>query len=129
LAAVGLYLALVGQTSCGCFGRIAVNPWLMFAVDVAVMGALVLSRPAASLQAIGPSWSRGPLKLVLGSAGFLVAFFGLFLVAFDNPLKALARLRGEPITVIPSVSEVGQGIPGEIRSISVQVINYTEGPI
>jgi hypothetical protein len=34
LAGVSLYLALIGQRSCGCFGRVPVNPWLTFTLDV-----------------------------------------------------------------------------------------------
>jgi len=129
LAGVSLYLALARQTSCGCFGEIPVNPWLTFALDLTIIGALLLARPMDSLEL--PSLASLPalLKIGGGSAGLLALFSGFFLVAFDNPIKALARLRGEPIAVVPSISQLGDGIHGEIRSFSVQLTNYTEGPI
>ena len=34
LASVSLYLAFLGESSCGCFGRVQVNPWFSFAIDV-----------------------------------------------------------------------------------------------
>ncbi|HXG09857.1 MAG TPA: MauE/DoxX family redox-associated membrane protein [Gemmataceae bacterium] len=48
LASASLYLALVGQTTCGCFGRVAVPPWATVAMDVAVLAALLLCRPRTS---------------------------------------------------------------------------------
>ena len=44
-AAVSLWLASIGRSSCGCFGRLAVSPWYAFAIDVVVLAALTLSRP------------------------------------------------------------------------------------
>jgi hypothetical protein len=38
---VSLYLALAGQRSCGCFGRMTVSPWLTLIFDIAAMAALV----------------------------------------------------------------------------------------
>lgn len=35
VAGVSLYLGLMGQSSCDCFGRIRVSPWGAFALDVA----------------------------------------------------------------------------------------------
>jgi hypothetical protein len=38
VAGFSLYLGLMGQSSCGCFGRIHVSPWNAFALDVACLG-------------------------------------------------------------------------------------------
>ncbi len=40
-----LWLAFAGQESCGCLGQVAVNPWLMVAVDFGILVGLVLLRP------------------------------------------------------------------------------------
>ncbi len=43
LGAVSLYLGLIGQSSCGCFGRIEVSPWWTLAADVFCAGALAVA--------------------------------------------------------------------------------------
>src|SRR5262245_14232769 len=47
LAGVSLYQALTGQRDCGCFGRVAVSPWLTFVLDLAAATALLAWRPRA----------------------------------------------------------------------------------
>jgi hypothetical protein len=42
---VSFYKAISGETSCGCFGEIAVNPWIMVVFDVVVIGLLLIFRP------------------------------------------------------------------------------------
>ena len=44
-ASVSLYKALTGAESCGCFGRISVNPWLTLGFDLLAVTALILARP------------------------------------------------------------------------------------
>lgn len=41
---VPLWMALTGQKSCGCLGIIAVNPWIVFAVDLAILIGLAFLR-------------------------------------------------------------------------------------
>ena len=45
-ACVSLYKALSGEATCGCFGRVPVNPWYTLVLDLAAAAALVLCRPA-----------------------------------------------------------------------------------
>lgn len=40
-AAVSLYKALTGHASCGCFGRVEVNPWWTFLLDAAIALSLL----------------------------------------------------------------------------------------
>jgi uncharacterized membrane protein YphA (DoxX/SURF4 family) len=44
-ALVSLYKAVSGETSCGCFGEVAVNPWFTMLFDLLVIGILMLFRP------------------------------------------------------------------------------------
>jgi len=44
-ACVSLYRALLGYSSCGCFGRISVNPWYTVGLDCAALAALLRFRP------------------------------------------------------------------------------------
>ena len=43
---VTLYKALSGEATCGCFGRVPVNPWYTLALDLAAVVALLGLRPA-----------------------------------------------------------------------------------
>ena len=54
---VTLYKALSGQHSCGCFGRVAINPWYTLALDIAAVIALMAFRPSANR----PATSAPPL--------------------------------------------------------------------
>ena len=45
-ACVSLYKALSGEASCGCFGRVPVNPWYTLILDLTALAALVFCRPA-----------------------------------------------------------------------------------
>ena len=42
---VSLYKALAGHASCGCFGRVPVNPWLTSALDLTLVLSLLRWRP------------------------------------------------------------------------------------
>ncbi len=68
-AGVSLFQALSGAASCGCFGKVPVNPWYTATLDVAAIFALLLCRPtrrlageafATSVSAVWTAW------LVLG---------------------------------------------------------------
>ncbi|MCL2709284.1 MAG: hypothetical protein FWE95_00250 [Planctomycetaceae bacterium] len=41
---VSLMKALSGETSCGCFGTVTVNPWITAAFDAVIVGLLVIFR-------------------------------------------------------------------------------------
>lgn len=43
--AIALVKAMGGEASCGCFGRVAVNPWVTLALDVGLCVAFILIRP------------------------------------------------------------------------------------
>jgi len=129
MAGVSLYMALAGQTSCGCFGRLTVNPWLTFAFDGAAVAALAVWRPVRAEGTGSVGWLRGVLRTGLGTAAFLTLIGGALLLAFDDPAAALAQLRGEVIAVEPSVSQVGDGIALEQRRFTVQLTNHGERPV
>ena len=42
---VALYKGLSGAESCGCFGKLPVNPWYTLVLDLAAVVALVVWRP------------------------------------------------------------------------------------
>jgi hypothetical protein len=124
LAGSSLYLALDGQPSCGCFGRVTVNPWWTFALDAAVVAVLAVCSPPLSSQTIPGARLRGVLTTVLGAAAILALVGGAFLLFSGDPATALARLRGEPITVEPSVSWVGERPAQDEDTFTIQLTNH-----
>jgi hypothetical protein len=46
-ALISLSKSSQGESSCGCFGRIRVSPWLMFFLDVLAVALLVTFRPSS----------------------------------------------------------------------------------
>lgn len=44
-ACVSLYKAVSGEASCGCFGKVPVNPWYMLLLDLTAVGLLLWQRP------------------------------------------------------------------------------------
>lgn len=130
LASASLYLALGGQTNCGCFGKVSVHPWATFIMDVAVLVALCVCRPKPWV-ACQDRWTSGVsfvAKVVAGAAALLL-LFGSILLAADRPTDILARLRGEVLTVDPNVSDVGEAMAGVRRWFTVHLVNHTDRPI
>lgn len=53
---VTLWKGITGQASCGCFGKIQVNPWItLFAMDVPVFLLLLIFRPKGE-KLLPPPW-------------------------------------------------------------------------
>jgi hypothetical protein len=130
-ATVSAWQGWVGRASCGCFGRLSVSPWYAFGIDCAVVFALLLGRPQG--VAMNPrsiladllpgAFGLGGAVVVLGALAGLAALF------FGTPDAALARLRGERISLYPRLIDVGTGPPGETREEAVEVVNRTAEPI
>jgi hypothetical protein len=54
LALASLLQALAGKCSCGCFGTLSVNPWLVLVFDLTGVGSLLGSRPRGDPDALFP---------------------------------------------------------------------------
>ena len=61
-AMVALYQALSGAESCGCFGRMKVNPWITFTMDVVLAGALWKWPPGRGLVRRAADEGRCPWR-------------------------------------------------------------------
>lgn len=122
-AAVSGYLGLIGQANCGCFGLIQASPWAAFAMDLAALVLLALGRPAKVVGTL-----RVPLGLI-GVAIVLATLAGVGTLAFGSLDAAIAKLRGEPLSVSPALLDFGHGKPGESLTTSVTVRNYTTDPV
>jgi hypothetical protein len=135
-AATSLYLALQGRASCGCFGTLSINPWLMFAVDV-VMAALLLAMNARNpmkAQSAGDGLGftlAGASGFQSGVAGVLIIgaiYYGLVLAGHD-PVALLARLRGDLVTVTPPEVDIGSGQARESVTALVTLRNVGDQPV
>ena len=117
MAGVSFYLGWNRQASCGCLGRVEVSPWLIFSLDVAVVVALMLCSPKTETRMQPRLWFRELFKTAAGVGLLFVLIGGVFLWASDDPFASLARMRGETITVDPSMSDIGDGVAGEQGTI------------
>jgi hypothetical protein len=129
LAAVSLYLGLDGQPSCGCFGRLSVNPWLTFALDLAAVAALVIWRPRPDRGRPAAGWRSTVFEISAAVGCLALSFAGLLFMAGNHRAEVLARLRGDAVTVEPEITRVGDGIRGEERSFGVQLTNRSNRPV
>jgi hypothetical protein len=69
------------------------------------------------------------VRTALGAALFLALIAGGFFLWHDNPVAALAQLRGETIGVNPSVSDVGHASAGETRTFEIELLNHNDTPV
>ena len=132
-AGVSAYQGWIGQASCGCFGRLSINPWYTFGIDLAVLLALFLARPELEPLRKQPGLIFGamlPAFLGLfGATAVLGALSGGASLLFGSADVALARLRGERISLYPRLVDVGTGASGETREAAVEVVNRMPHPI
>ena len=63
---ITLYKALSGEASCGCFGKIEVNPWYTLILDVSAVVALLIFRPGLRKpQLVKYYWPRFATVIVI----------------------------------------------------------------
>jgi hypothetical protein len=132
LASVSMYLGIEGQSSCGCFGaRLPVSPWYALALDLTAIVALAWWPPPPRHGTGVPSLaiSRQVLAVVASAAVLLAVGLGGLAWMYGSPYEALLHVRGESITVEPSVTQVGDGIAGEQRTFTVQLSNHQVRPV
>lgn len=69
---VSLYSALQGGEVCGCFGALAISPWLTFFVDLSILAALVSCAPLVRWQRFQISrLGKAAVFVLVGIAGGL----------------------------------------------------------
>jgi hypothetical protein len=124
LASISLYLALVGQSSCGCFGQVQIHPWFTFLIDLAFMTILFIFPYKSSSSTAQSSLLPFAWQSLVGTALFFVISMGFFLMLVEDPRATLARWKGDVIAVEPSILDLGAGMPGEWRELQVHLMNY-----
>jgi hypothetical protein len=131
---ISLYLGAIGQASCGCFGAVRASPWHAFAVDMTALVLLGMARPDFHiLRGLTRRQWRTAMLRGLSAAVVVVALgggiIGLASLSFGSVDAALARLRGERISIRPSIVDVGAGQPGDTLEAVVEVVNRTDRPV
>ena len=83
----------------------------------------MLARPVLSSRASSTgTWKQATFPAAIGVALF-AGVAGVSLLFVDEPVGALAYLRGEPIIAQPSVTDVGDGSRGTQRLFHLQLTN------
>ncbi|MFZ0034698.1 MAG: MauE/DoxX family redox-associated membrane protein [Sedimentisphaerales bacterium] len=106
--AVSLQKGLVGAESCGCFGRVKVNPWITLSViDIPLFLGLVIFRPKG-LKLLPPPWP--PKGYFFGVAIPTVIVIGVIMpvLIFNKPLDKTDRYE-----VVRPKEWIGKGPIGE----------------
>ncbi len=127
-SAVNLWSGLIGQSSCGCFGVVQVNPWLAFGVDSAAFLLLVLAgRPNGVFQAA--EWDRS-LASMAGFAGSVVfvlaAWSSMIHFTVGTTDAALAILQGRTVFASRSVVSLGAVRANRAAYAKVEIFNRSE---
>jgi hypothetical protein len=133
-AGTSLYLGLLGQSSCGCFGQLSVNPWLALGFDAIVLLGFLLGRPPLNDLWYTPATrilrtGISILSALVAIAAFTGLLFGLAYLGYGSVPAAIANLRGERISVQPRLVNVGEGNPDDIQVVRMSVANWKPKPI
>jgi len=111
-ACVTLYQAITRQPSCGCFGKVDVNPWYTLAFDLFALAALVRWRPRAPKL---PSHlaQRQLATIVAAIVVLLTAGAGYFMLQYSPVALAESGHIGEgnDLVVLEPESWVGRQFP------------------
>jgi hypothetical protein len=126
-AGVSSYFGWTGVASCGCFGVIRASPWTAFGVDVAALALLAVARP--DLRASALRLPAGFSAVAAGAAAVLIALTGVGSWIYGSPHAALARLRGQSLTVSQDYVDFGTGPAGQVVDRMVEVWNWSDGPV
>jgi hypothetical protein len=133
-ASFSCYSGLIGQATCGCFGTIHASPWWAFGIDVGILISLAFVRPDPrgwlEMTAEERSMRLRTVVCFLASvAATLCLLWGGASLIFGSVPAVLAHFRGETITVIPSLLDVGRGLVGELRSAQIEIKNWSDKPV
>ena len=99
---VTLYKALSGEASCGCFGKVQVDPWYTLILDTSAVAALLLFRPQAAPRQAAPvdSAPQGQQRR-LAVALLLAVLVGI--------PAGIAMASYKPATILPDGKFFGTG--------------------
>ncbi|MBI3462294.1 MAG: hypothetical protein HY000_04430 [Planctomycetes bacterium] len=131
LAGLSLYLGLSGAPSCGCFGRLSINPWYVFVLDVVAVVTLWRWRPSKlplELPQAGPTDGKPILPLRAAAPVVLLGLAPIipFLPAVTD---GLWRLEGYVVVPQPRIRHVIVSDPSSETTVSFALRNLTNEPV
>jgi hypothetical protein len=92
---VSIDRALDGEISCGCFGNVAVTPWVTAVIDLVILTLLVTLRRAPPTSATLSRW-------------VILLAIGLFIVGLPVVLIVLYTSTSSVMTTVPTTVDVGE---------------------
>jgi hypothetical protein len=82
---MSLYRASVGESSCGCFGKVSVSPWVSAGIDLLVVAAVVMWRPGGRGQDnSNPGWLT---RVGVAVAGLAVGVLAVVVTRVPEPAR------------------------------------------
>lgn len=130
-AGVSLYLGLIGQASCGCFGAVQASPWQALTVDAVALAILWVVRPVShgrwGLPRLRPAHlAVRALAATVGAAVILGLFTAVATLLFGSLDEALASLRDERVSIRPAFVNLDRGPAGQTVGATVMLVNRTD---
>ena len=126
--AINLHQGWEGRTSCGCFGPVQANPWMVLGVDAVAVALLLLFRPQSNEALFRWNDLRTGLLFVAKPTLALGLFFGAVYLAFGSFDRAIAQLRGQTYS-LDTLVDFGEGKPGEHKEAALTVTNWSRQPL
>jgi hypothetical protein len=128
---VSLYKGISGAESCGCLGALNVNPFLMFGIDVVIVGLLLLFRPSNQFYSIAPS------NTDVKKNGFVQGLKIVFVVVLVSMVQFLLFFPLQNINQILDTNEITFEVDetSELQkrdnkyTIGIFITNHTSRPI
>lgn len=125
-----LWMVWVGVSDCGCFGRISMNPSVVFAFDTTIAATLLLTRPVVP-SSVADDWSRAK-KPMLSSFAAVVTVSSVILVLSliqgISPSMLRGRIQGN-VTVHPARVSIGAVSKGKATPIDIAVCNNSPNKV
>ena len=123
MAVASLWLAIQGQSDCGCFGSIHVSPWLTFAIDMVSIALLILTRPKRL------HWQNALLPISLCA---ILILSGVGLSTWTDSSagrRTIAKFQGHDILLEASQIDIGSGRPDETKTVEITLHNLANHDI
>jgi hypothetical protein len=102
-AGVSLWKALSGEASCGCFGKVGINPWWTLLIDLAVIASMLRFSPTERrVGTVVHGRATGPRLALVGLVWLIVAIPAYVLIDLGEAGAAmvLGDVHGEGQAVV-----------------------------
>jgi len=109
---VTLYRGITGEASCGCFGKVSVNPWYTLVLDLGAIAALLWQRP--DLSEGKPAANRRGRLITVAAAGVVLCVAAGAAMAMYTPARLGADgqiLGDDPYVFLEPATWPGKRLP------------------